>query len=104
MKKEIAKIYHLIDVVASNIEFTDSEFGVISAALYKELPQRVEWTGWKGYRDTRYKCPNCKKPVRNDDHYCHRCGQRLIFPQVDFTPYVKGQAQETIIKWEDEDE
>ena len=48
----------------------------------KETPKRVLWSGWKGMRDTRYKCPNCKKPVRNTDIYCHRCGQKLMFPNI----------------------
>ena len=38
-----------------------------SAQSEKEKAKRVLWTGWKGYRDTRYKCPNCKKPVKNVD-------------------------------------
>lgn len=68
----------------------------------KEIPKRVVWTGWKGYRDTRYKCPNCEKPVRNDDAYCHRCGQRLLFPNISFTDYVPGQGHELIVRWDDE--
>lgn len=68
----------------------------------KEKPRRVLWTGWKGYRDTRYKCPLCNKPVKNDDVYCHRCGQKLMFPKVDWTPYVEGQKQELIVRWDDE--
>ena len=68
----------------------------------KETPKRVLWSGWKGYRDTRYKCPNCKKPVRNTDIYCHRCGQKLMFPNISFTPYVEGQKQELIVRWDDE--
>jgi len=68
----------------------------------KETPKRVLWSGWKGMRDTRYKCPNCKKPVRNTDIYCHRCGQKLMFPNIDFTPYVEGQKQELIVRWDDE--
>ena len=68
----------------------------------KEIPKRVTWTGWKGHRDTRYKCPGCNKPVRNDDVYCHRCGQKLMFPHIDWTPYVEGQKQELIVRWDDE--
>ena len=70
--------------------------------LEKETPKRVLWSGWKGVRDTRYKCPNCKKPVRNTDIYCHRCGQKLMFPNISFTPYAEGQKQELIVRWDDE--
>lgn len=68
----------------------------------KEIAKRVLWTGWKGCRNTRYKCPNCKKPVKNDDIYCHRCGQKLMFPRISFTDYVPGEKQETIVRWDDE--
>ena len=68
----------------------------------KETAKRVIWTGWKGYRDTRYKCPNCKKPVKNDDVYCHRCGQKLMFPHISWTDYVEGQKQELIVRWDDD--
>ena len=68
----------------------------------KEIAKRVLWTGWKGCRNTRYKCPNCKKPVKNDDIYCHRCGQKLMFPHISFTDYVPGEKQETIVRWDDE--
>ena len=73
-----------------------------SAQPKKEIAKRVLWTGWKGCRDTRYKCPNCKKPVKNDDIYCHRCGQKLMFPHISFTDYVPGEKQETIVRWDDE--
>jgi len=73
-----------------------------SAQPPKEISKRVLWSGWKGYRDTRYKCPNCEKPVRNDDAYCHRCGQRLLFPNISFTDYVPGQGHELIVRWDDE--
>lgn len=68
----------------------------------RDTPKRVSWTGWKGHRNTRYNCPNCKKPVRNDDAYCHRCGQRLMFPHISFTEYIPGEKQETIVRWDDE--
>lgn len=68
----------------------------------RDIPKRVLWTGWKGIRDTRYKCPNCKKPVRNDDVYCHRCGQKLMFPHISFTDYIPGEKQELIVRWDDE--
>ena len=72
------------------------------AAVEKQTAKRVLWKGWQGYRDTRYKCPFCEKPVRNTDHFCHRCGQKLIFPQINFTPYIEGQKQELVVTWEDE--
>ena len=68
----------------------------------KEIPKRVRWSGWKGHRYTRYFCPNCEKPVRNDDCYCHRCGQKLMFPKISFSDYVPGEKQQTIVTWEDE--
>ena len=77
-------------------------YEIPTAEPEKEKAKRVLWTGWKGYRDTRYKCPNCKKPVKNDDVYCHRCGQRLMFPHISFTDYIPGKMQETIVRWDDE--
>lgn len=83
-------------------EAEDVVMGMPSAHPPKEIPKRVLWSGWKGYRDTRYKCPNCEKPVRNDDAYCHRCGQRLMFPKISFTDYVPGEKQDVIVRWDDE--
>lgn len=74
-----------------------------SAEPEKEIPRRVLWSGWKGTRYTRYKCPNCNKPVKNDDVYCHRCGQKLMFPHISHTPYIEGQKQELIVRWDDEE-
>lgn len=74
-----------------------------SAESEKENPKRVLWYGWKGTRYTRYKCPNCNKPVKNDDVYCHRCGQKLMFPHISHTPYIEGQKQELIVRWDDEE-
>ena len=82
--------------------WTEYFSGIPSAQPEKEKAKRVLWTGWKGCRDTRYKCPNCKKPVKNDDIYCHRCGQKLMFPHISFTDYVPGEKQETIVRWDDE--
>ena len=85
------------------LEFCISHLSTMpSAQSYKETAKRVLWSGWKGMRDTRYKCPNCKKPVRNTDIYCHRCGQKLMFPHIDHTPYVPGEKQELIVRWDDE--
>ena len=83
-------------------EMRDRLEALPSATPERDTPKRVLWSGWKGYRLTRYNCPNCKKPVRNDDVYCHRCGQRLMFPKISFTPYVEGQKQEVIVRWDDE--
>jgi len=68
----------------------------------RDKSKRVLWTVWKGYRYTRYRCPSCKKMVKNDDVYCHKCGQKLMFPQISWTPYVEGQKQELIVRWDDE--
>ena len=68
----------------------------------KATPKRVGFSGWKGCRDTRYKCPLCTKYVRNDEKYCHKCGQALMFPIIRHTPYVPGKRQEVIISWPDE--
>lgn len=40
--------------------------------------------GWKGTRLTRYYCPQCKKAVRNDEAYCHKCGQAILFPKQEY--------------------
>ena len=68
----------------------------------KATPKRVGFDGWKGYRNTRYKCPYCKKNVRNDETYCHKCGQALMFPRISHTPYVPGEKQDVIVTWHDE--
>ena len=90
-----------IEIINSNKAFEAIE-ALPSAQSEKEIAKRVLWTGWKGCRYTRYKCPNCKKPVKNDDIYCHRCGQKLMFPHISFTDYVPGEKQETIVRWDDE--
>jgi hypothetical protein len=68
----------------------------------KATPKRVGYSGWKGCRDTRYKCPYCNKYVRNDEEYCHKCGQALVFPHISHTPYIPGEKQEVIVTWPDE--
>lgn len=68
----------------------------------KVTPKRVGFSGWKGCRDTRYKCPYCNKYVRNDETYCHKCGQALMFPRISHTPYAPGKKQEVIVTWPDE--
>ena len=64
--------------------------------------KRVDFTEWKGTRYTRYGCPYCHKYVRNDETYCHKCGQALMFPKISFTPYVPGEKQAVIVTWPDE--
>ena len=91
-----------IDGEVFDVVQVETLMGLPSAQPERDIPKRVLWTGWKGQRDTRYKCPNCKKPVRNDDVYCHRCGQHLMFPHINWTPYVEGQKQELIVRWDDE--
>lgn len=101
-----------IDAINSYFRFSiEEEYGSAVQEVINGLPpvqpekekaKRVLWTGWKGTRYTRYNCPNCKKPVKNDDVYCHRCGQKLMFPHVSWTPYVEGQKQELIVRWDDE--
>lgn len=92
-----------IQHIKTSVDIDPWAMDLAEVALRKQIKTRVRWSGWKGYRDTRYWCPSCTKPVRNDDHYCHRCGQYLMFPKIDFTPYVPGEKQETIVTWEDSD-
>lgn len=80
---------------------------VLTTSLERQTAKRVcgkngEFTidDYKGIRDTRYKCPCCSKYVKNDDIYCHRCGQKIIFPKIKFSDYVEGQRQERWIEWE----
>ena len=85
----------------------DREDAIKAADAIEELsakatPKRVGFAGWKGCRDTRYKCPYCNKYVRNDETYCHKCGQALMFPHISHTPYVPGEKQEVIVTWPDE--
>ena len=98
--KEIASLEAREEEQVSN-ELIEAN-GKSIEAIEKQIDKRVNWSGWKGYRDTRYFCPTCKKAVKNDDEYCHRCGQKLMFPTVTFSKYVEGQPQETIITWKDE--
>lgn len=54
--------------------------------------------GWKGHRYTRYYCPNCKKPVKNDDSHCHNCGQNIKFPKIEVT------NNKAYLDWSEDDE
>lgn len=61
--------------------------------IKKEIPKRVfanskrEFTNedFKGIRNTRYYCPCCKRPTKNDVTYCDKCGQKLLFPAFHWT-------------------
>ena len=70
--------------------------------IERDVPKRVLWTGWKGHRATRYKCPTCNKHVRKEDNYRHTGGRLITDPQIRFTPYVEGQKQELRVRWDDE--
>ena len=72
------------------------------SALERDRPKHVEMSEWKGCRNTRYKCPGCGKNARNDETYCHKCGQHIVFPMIDFTPYAEGKKQKVIVTWPDE--
>lgn len=52
------------------------------SAIKKQIPKFVESNGYKGVRDTRYKCPVCKKFVRVNTKHCDECGQALKFPKL----------------------
>ena len=91
-----------VEYTGSMDELLDKAAGAIEELRAKATPKRVGFTGWKGFRDTRYKCPYCNKYVRNDVTYCHKCGQALMFPNISHTPYVPGEKQEVIVTWPDE--
>lgn len=67
-------------------------------ALEKQIPKFVECKEWKGIRNTRYKCPYCGKNVRNDEKYCHKCGQAIKFPKL------KKVDNRLELDWSEEDE
>lgn len=83
------------------VGFNTEPLDIAIAALERDTPKRVGMSEWKGCRYTRYKCPGCGKNARNDETYCHKCGQTLMFPRISFTDYVPGQKQEVIITWPD---
>lgn len=83
---------------ARDMEAADAIEELSGKATFK----RVDFTEWKGTRYTRYGCPYCHKYVRNDETYCHKCGQALMFPKISFTPYVPGEKQSVIVTWPDE--
>lgn len=52
------------------------------ADMEKQIPKFVKSKEYKGVRDTRYKCPVCKKFVRVNTKHCDECGQALKFPKL----------------------
>lgn len=66
-------------------------------ALEKQIAKSVECKGWKGYRNTRYKCPTCEKIIRCGYEYCSNCGQAVKFPK---TKLVDGKI---VLDWSEED-
>lgn len=67
-------------------------------AIEKQIVKFVECKGWKGYRDTRYKCPTCKKIIRCGYEHCSNCGQAVKFPK---TKLVDGRI---VLDWSEADE
>ena len=97
----IAHLRECAKLDTSNNTYTEAA-DAIEELSAKATPKRVGFAGWKGCRDTRYKCPYCNKYVRNDETYCHKCGQALMFPRISYTPYVPGEKQDVIVTWPDE--
>ena len=75
------KALTLVGAYAEDIKISD-EFQLAIQALEKQVAKFVICKDWKGTRNTRYTCPNCNKNVRNDETYCHKCGQRIKFPKI----------------------
>ena len=97
----IAHLRECAKLDASDNTYTEAA-DAIDKLSAKATPKRVGFAGWKGCRDTRYKCPYCSKHVRNDETYCHKCGQALMFPRISFSQYVPGEKQDVIVTWPDE--
>lgn len=55
---------------------------VACEAIDYRIPKFVECKEWKGTRDTRFKCPSCKKFVHNGSSFCDKCGQAIKFPKL----------------------
>lgn len=66
-------------------------------ALEKQIAKSVECKGWKGYRNTRYKCPTCEKIIRYGYEYCSNCGQAVKFPK---TKLVDGKI---VLDWSEKE-
>ena len=97
----VYEIHRLRDKGLSHTEVTDKiqeamDMGI--EAIEKQIVKFVECKGWKGYRDTRYKCPSCKKIIRCGYEYCSNCGQAVKFPK---TKIVDGKI---ILDWSEADD
>jgi len=60
-------------------------YNQIREALKYRSGERVIPSEWRGIRNTRYTCPSCKKSARNNEAYCYKCGQKLVFPDYNYT-------------------
>ena len=68
-------------------------------ALERATPKLVTCPkGFQGYRDTRYYCPNCNKPTKQHEDFCHKCGQAVKYPKE---VYVKSENK-IILDWSEE--
>lgn len=80
------KIAHHVPLKFASDEFCkeyDDNLKLIKELVDKATPKFVNCPkGFQGMRYTRYICPNCNKQVRNDEKYCHKCGQHIKFPKV----------------------
>lgn len=114
-KDEVSRseVFNITEYVAHDVDaLVDSWYKLVNSEVRvlppvqpeKEIPKRVRWSGCKGtrYSYTGYFCPNCETSVRDDDCYCHRCGQKIIFSKITYTPYVPGEKQQMIVTCEDE--
>lgn len=51
-------------------------------ALEKQIPKFVLCPkGFRGMRDTRFHCPDCKSLTRQREEFCHVCGQHVKYPK-----------------------
>ena len=68
-------------------------------ALERATPKFVTCPkGFQGYRDTRYYCPNCNKPTKQHEDFCHKCGQAVKYPKE---VYVKSENK-ILLDWSEE--
>ena len=100
------KASEAIDIISNgrhDMDVINEALDMAVDALKMQVPERVIFKEYAGFSGTRFKCPRCNKIVKNySETYCHKCGQRIVYPIFDHTPYVEGQKQELIIKWPDE--